>query len=219
MPFWFDSSAIDMWGTDLDDVLEGADKHPGDIVSEPGDVLPLYLSRKLSGRCTRCGATAAKDSDLCKPHLDDRRRRTRMAMSMQRKQLRKARKCVGCGKPSKSYRCRRCIAARKRAGVSKVESGVSNEGVWRVDPGTEWNRYRGKAKRGRLTREEQIDEDARDARFAIEELEKFIEALGHLKTPEVQELPMIQRQEAKKRVGLFLGSAGRFLDELHDKYG
>jgi hypothetical protein len=209
----------DMHGTDLDDVLEGFEQHPEDVVNEPDRTLPLYLQRKLAGQCTRCGESAAVDSDLCKPHLDDRRKRSRRAMSAQRKRLRDKRKCVGCGVKSKAYRCRKCIAARKRTGVSKIASGVSNAEIWRVDPGTTWSRYRGKGRRGRLTKEEQAEEDKRDARFAIEEIEKFVRAVDVVISPTVQALPRIQRDAAKREAAQYLGTAGRFLDDLADKYG
>jgi hypothetical protein len=212
-------SPNDMWGTDLDEVLEGFEKHPEEVVNEPDRTLPLYLQRKLAGQCTRCGEPAAKDSDMCKPHLEDRRKRSRAAMSKQRKRLRDNRKCVGCGAKSKAYRCAKCVKARKPSGVSKAAGGVSKEEIWRVDPGTTWSRYRGKGRRGRLTREEQAEEDKRYARFAIGEIEKFIVAVGVVIGPEVQALPRIQRDAAKREAAQYLGTAGRFLDDLADRYG
>lgn len=206
------------FGIDLDDELEGH-VQPEQHVNEPDRTLPVYLQRKLAGMCTRCGEAAADDSDLCKPHRDDQRKRSRMSMSMQRKRLRDNRKCVQCGAKSKSYRCRKCVKARKRAGVNKIASGVNKAEIWRVDPGTTWNRFRGKGRRGRLTREEQAEEDKRDARFAITEIEKFISAVDVVISPAVQDLPRIQRDAAKREAAQYLGIAGRFVDELADKYG
>lgn len=178
--------------------------------------IPLYLERKLAHLCTRCGQPAAEDSDLCTAHLEDSRKRAREGMARARKARRNDRKCVDCGKASKRYRCKKCWTPPS---VNKTSASVNKPEIWRVDPGTTWNRFRGKGRRGRLTREEQAEEDKRDARFAIAEIEKFIANIDVLMSAEVQALPKIQRDEAKRIAAQYLGTAGRFLDELADKYG
>lgn len=186
-------------------------------VSQPGNTIPTYLSRKLAHKCVRCGQAAAPDSDFCQPHLDAKRADDRAGKAEKRAALRKAKRCVDCRKPSKKRRCRTCW--RKSRGVVKEKKGVVKEEIWRVDPGTEWNRYRGKGRRGRLTREEQAEEDKRDALFAIDEIKKFISSVDVVMSPAVQELGPIGRTEAKRQAAQFLGTAGRFLDELADRYG
>lgn len=104
--------------------------------------------------------------------------------------------------------------------VTGQDGGVTGaDPQWRVDPGTNWARFRGKGRRGRLTREEQIDEDIRDVGFAMDELAKLTRALEQLKRPEVMALPPIQREEARRELGLYIGAATRFLDGLADRYG
>lgn len=187
-------------------------------MSEQDDgTLSVYLQRKLAHECIRCGAPAAKDSDYCHAHLEAKRATDRKWQANRRKAARKARRCRDCKRKSKTIRCRTC-QRKKRRGVEKAARGVDKKEIWRVDPGTTWNRFRGKGRRGRLTREEQAEEDKRDARFAIAEIEKFIKAVDVVMSPGVQELGPIQRQEAKRGAAQFLGTAGRFLDALADRY-
>ena len=187
-------------------------------MSEPGNTLPLPVRRQLELKCERCELPALPGRRLCQGHLEDKRRRQRASIKRRRDARRKKRRCIDCGKKCQKRRCRECwIDSRgsrpKRAGVDQ------SDGNWRADPGTNWVRFRGKGRRGRLTREEQIDEDARDAGFAITEIRKFVEALDVLKRPEMLNLPPIQRDAARREVGQYLGLAGRIIDELADKYG
>lgn len=137
------------------------------------------------------------------------------------------RRCRECreshAKKCRESRAKKCREDRKDASVpGAVPSVPGAPSNWRTDNsgrnGTEVLRYHGRSRRGRLSREEQLDEDARDARFAVAELEKFIRAVGVLKRTDLQSLPPIQRVEAKRQASLFLGSAGRFIDELLEKY-
>lgn len=202
--------------------LVGTDANPlaGTTMNETGPTpseLPLYVQRQLAHQCVRCGQPAAEDSDFCQPHLDAKRASARAYQARRRDARRRSRKCVDCGKASKKRRCRSCW--KKSRGVDQEFRGVVKQELWRVDPGTTWNRFRGKGRRGRLTREEQAEEDKRDARFAIAEIEKFIDSVSIVISPAVQNLPRIQRDEAKRRAAQYLGTAGRFLDELMDRYG
>lgn len=189
-------------------------------MSKSANTLPRDLVRKLARECLRCGQPAAPDSDECAEHEADTRKRKRKSAAKRRARLRKAKRCRDCGKRSKKLRCPRCEKKNRRVDKITIRVDKPADGErWRVDPGTNWNRFRGKGRRGRLTREEQIAEDVRDARFAIAEIEKFIEALGVLQHPEVQDLPPIQRAAAKRVPAQFLGVAGRFLDEIAGRYG
>lgn len=184
------------------------------LVSHQGNTLPSQIERALTLTCERCDQAVVPGKRHCQAHLDDKRARERKSARRRRQARRQAKQCVDCGAKSKRRRCPACW--RKSRGGQPQDKGVNQ--TWRVDPGTTWNRYRGKARRGRLTREEQIDEDARDARFAIREIEKFVAALGEFKRPEVQALPAIQRAAARRMVGQYLGLAGRLIDDLVDKY-
>jgi hypothetical protein len=196
-------------------------------VSQPGNTTPAdrKLEKRLRHECLRCTDQALPDSDFCLKHRDDNRKRAREGAAKARAELRRAHKCIGCKRKSKTLRCRRC-EKKNRGTVTSVKSadlGVSKDEVWRADPGKRpglfVQRYRGKARRGRLSREDQAEEDKRDARFAIAEIEKFIVEADRLVTPEVLELPRIQREAERRKATLFLGSAGRFIDELSEKYG
>jgi hypothetical protein len=62
-----------------------------------------------------------------------------------------------------------------------------------------------------------LDEYARDARFGMEELRKFISAVDVLKQPYTQSLPRIQLKEAKRQAWSYARFAGRIIDDLVDK--
>lgn len=187
--------------------------------------IPAYLARKLAGLCTRCGRPATDDAQLCSPHLEDQRSRARDAMRKRRRERRKNRRCAECGRKAQRFRCPRCY--QKSAGVNKPQDGVNKPaGLWRVeaDPrperaGQSTPRYIGRGRRGRLTREQQIDEDMRDARFAIKELEKFIEKATVLKEPAAMELPRIQRDAVRRDAGQHPAFAARIADDLTERYG
>lgn len=177
------------------------------------------LEKRLRHECLRCTDQALPDSDFCGPHRDKERKAKRESAQKRRKGFRFAGKCVDCGRRSKKWRCPKCHRkSRTEKGVERKARGVEKREIWRNDPGTNWNRYRGKGRRGRLTREEQQAEDERDAKFAIAELEKFIVESRRLVRPEVLELPRIQREEERRKATLYLGNAGRFIDELAEKY-
>jgi len=187
-------------------------------VSQPANTLPLPLERSLALKCERCDLDAVKGKRLCQAHLDDKRAREKRSAKKRRDQRRRSRRCVDCKRRCQKRRCRGCW--QKSRGVNQNRKGVNNaDGNWRVDPGTNWMRFRGKGRRGRLTREEQIDEDIRDAGFAIEELRTYVEKAAVLKRPDVMALPTIQRDAARREVGQHLGFAGRLVDDLAERYG
>lgn len=184
--------------------------------------MPLYLRRKLAGRCTRCGETAAKDAGLCLQHLEQARASDRRWRKQRRKARKKKGLCIDCGKRSKTLRCRRCYRRSRyeRPGVDSQHAGVDKPGNWRPDfspdTGAEWQRYRGKGRRGRLTTEEQIDEWKRDITFAIEKAKDCLRSLEVLKTADVQELPRIQRAAAYREVADLAGQSSRLADGVED---
>ena len=185
------------------------------------------LDKRLKHECLDCTEQALPDSDFCSPHRDANRKRARDGGEKRRKERREKGRCVDCGLKSKRARCMRCY---RKQNVVKGRPTVVKEsprGHFKHETGTHaWGsgvyqtqRYVGKARRGRLTREEQAEEDKRDARFAIAELEKFILEADRLVTPDVLELPRIQREAERRKATLFLGNAGRFIEGLEDKYG
>lgn len=171
------------------------------------------VQRKLDHQCLWCGEDAAPDSDHCQRHTEHRRALDRVGKARRRAKLRKRGRCVDCKRKSKAYRCDACLAKSVRQ--APVSVGEREE-IWRVDPGTTWNRFRGKGRRGRLTREQQREEDKRDARWAIRELEKFIANVDELEAAD--ELPPIQRKEARKVAAAPLGFARRIIEGLEDRH-
>lgn len=151
------------------------------------------------------------------------------------KKTRRARR--GRGARIKMLRCSACIRVHKKQmqerrektrGVRIGVGGVPTEASdprFRVESdlrperaGQTTLRYIGKGRRGRLTREEQAAEDKRDAMFAIDGIKKFIAAVDVVMSDEVQSLPPIQLQAAKREAAQHLGNAGRFLDALAERY-
>ena len=180
-------------------------------------------AKRLAHECLRCTDQALPDSDFCLTHRDDNRRRAREGAQKRRQGFRHSGKCVDCGRRSKKWRCPKCYRKfderrRPERSVKSPSAIVSKDELWRVDPGTTWNRYRGKGRRGRLTREEQAAEDKRDLRWAIAKLQAFESEIDRLITPAVIELPRIQREAERRKAASPLAEARRFIEQLEDKY-
>lgn len=200
--------------------------------------LPVKIAKRIAGKClySGCDDDAIDGSDHCAPHDAHERGRDAAKKRRRRQRLADQGLCIiaGCGKkvakrkrPDGTAKLRPCsgcakdrrAAAKKKRAVPAIARVVpSKEEIWRADPGTEWVRYRGKGRRGRLTIEEQIDEDLRDLRNAMELLHEAHRRLEELKHRNVIELPAIQREEARRIAGEPIGVASRQLDELVEKY-
>lgn len=196
--------------------------------------LSVRLTRQLAGKCcySGCDDRALDGSDYCAPHDAHERGRDANKKRRRRKRLAQAGLCVGgCGTKvgkrgsRKLKRCRACRKAlrdeaRLRRSVPGDPGSVPGEGNWRPDydpkTGSEIQRYRGKGRRGRLTLEEQLDEIRRDVLFAIEKLRDCARSIDVLKTPDVQELPPLQRRAAYREVADLAGQAGRLTDAVED---
>lgn len=189
------------------------------------ETLPLYLRRKLAGNCVRCGDPADPDANLCRPHLEEQRARTRASMSKRRDLLRKARKCIDCTKPSRKLRCRPChkrklVADAERGGVNTGALGVHTSGddhpdpTWRRDS-EGWMRYRGQAKRGR---QETAALDEQDIAYALDAILKAQHGQKLTQTPQVRELPRIQREAAAREWLALLDLAERFFDDVRRRH-
>jgi hypothetical protein len=78
-------------------------------------VTALQEQRKLTGRCTRCGEPADA-TNLCDAHQADNNARSAASHAERRHELRQARCCVDCYRPSLTYRCSdraACAAVRQ----------------------------------------------------------------------------------------------------------
>lgn len=193
------------------------------------DVSSDYQQRKESGRCTYPGCDQAQGelTLLCDVHAVAARARRRRSESKLRYALRKAKRCADCGKPSKQYRCPACrivvgrgiglranksedksqrIAARVAARTEAVDEHVAD--------GYRRKRFRGQDRRGRQTNQ-QIDEQ--DLDDAIERLRRAKAGLALARSAEVQQLPRIQREEAKHEALSQADHGMRFVEEVLER--
>lgn len=188
------------------------------------EVLPLYLRRKLAGTCTRCGAPADADANLCRDHLEDQRKRVRASDKKRRDALRKARKCIDCRSPSKKLRCRSCgrlhrDSMRDRRGAYKIDRGANTQApipdpTWRADSDG-WVRYRGRARRGPP---EIGTLDGQDLDYAADAIGKAKAGFELTRTAAVTSLPRIQREAADREWLAYLDLAERFFDEVRARH-
>jgi hypothetical protein len=89
-------------------------------------------------------------------------------------------------------------------------NGALGGDPWRKDSDG-WNRYRGKGRRGAPGA---AVNDAEDLRYALQTLERGAQALAYSRSPEVQELPRIQRRAVVNEALSHLGLAGRTLGDV-----
>jgi hypothetical protein len=188
-------------------------------MSQPANT-EIYLAKKLARVCVRvgCEADAAEDSGECPHHHDESKRWKRESAARKRAERRRKRKCIDCGTRARKQRCPGCY--RKSRGVETPARGVEKSAeLWRTVADTRperagqvTQRYIGKGRRGRLTREQQIEERDRDIGFAIAELEKARKRKDELKA--ALHLPPIQREALERDVWQHVEFAGRIIDEL-----
>lgn len=177
--------------------------------------------------CARrgCDKPADRDSELCARHEQDQRRYNREYDRRRRAEWNAQKRCMRCGDPKRAKDSRWCAGClikldRLRRDVRadhKVQ--LENGGQWRPSwdgrNGTRVDRYRGSAKRGRKTREEQDKETKRQILWAIVKLEEAAEGINECADAAIADLPPIQRDaERRARVSDPLGFAGRLIDEL-----
>lgn len=180
-----------------------------------------YQARKESGRCVHpgCDEPASEDSVRCVAHAADQRKRTRRSLRRTRRALAEAGRCVVCRRKSSTYRCAGCSAREGRIPTVGANNGdnqpPSTPAKWRVDPGTNWNRYRGKAKRGKPPTALLDDQDLD---FAVEEILRAKAALAYARSEAVAALPKIQRDGVLAAALGRLDVAERWLDEVRGRH-
>lgn len=192
------------------------------------DVSSDYQQRKEAGRCTYpgCEQDAAEDSSLCGEHRDAQRHRVKLAMRRRRKDWKAKKLCVRCGRrrsPGSSWGCPKCLVQTGRAvttGVNKstriaARVAARTEAVdEHVADGYRRKRFRGQDRRGRQTNQ-QIDEQ--DLDDAIERLRRAKAGLALARSPEVQQLPRIQREEAKREALSQADHGLRFVEDVLER--
>lgn len=185
--------------------------------------LTLEQQRLLDGQCTRCGAEARGDANLCVGCTDDARRRQREMRQRRRAQG----QCAYCGKRSKTRRCPRCLRRERHEQPrvtapqggdnqanhvlrTKVEHRLEADGYERTRV-----RYIGRGTRGAPSKEQLDQEQLRNVRFARKELGALEARLQQaLQTP--KEMPVIQRVGVWTEVLGSLGFTARLLEEVED---
>ena len=186
------------------------------------------LEKRLRHECLRCKERTLPDSDFCLEHRDSERQRAKAAAAKRRKKRRRAKCCVDCGLSSKLYRCRRCVEAQSRKrdrvttpvlglpkGFTRTETGPNFRGV-----GTyQTERYIGHSRRGRLTLQEQGQENKREAGWVCDEMRKFCGFVDDYLELPLKDMSRIQREAERRRALVYLGHARRIVESLEDQFG
>lgn len=187
-----------------------------------GDVYTavITIERKLAGLCTRCDAPSLDDHQLCQPCRDNHRERQRKSLKAIRKARRRAGRCADCSKPSRLYRCPACLIKTSRhrdlGSVDKRDRIAANTAAATLASDAGRTRYHGKGSPGRMSREQL---DAQDLEDAVERLRRAAAGLAYAASEEVQQLPRIQRKEARD-AALALAELGvRFAFEVLRRHG
>lgn len=177
-----------------------------------------YQARKESGRCIerRCAADAADGCLRCARHDATHRLRQRLARRQERRSLAAAGRCIVCRQPSATYRHPACMVkqglARPRPTTSVTVSVVDQgDGVWRMEPGTNWKRYRGRARQGSPAA---VVLDDQDLAQATRELARAKDALAYARSAEVRAMGSIQRREVMRAALGRLEIVQRWLGEV-----
>lgn len=199
----------------------------GGFVSEP-NALPLDQRRLLAGECTRCGdpVPPERGANLCAECTTDGS--TRQAAMRARRRANGL--CAFCPTRSKKYRCQRCwkkYTAQRRS-VTKPRRSVDQrpqlvakiEVDARYPEGRVRMREAGRGMRGAPNRQQLEQDDVRNLRFAMRELEKAIPAVEAANGLD-EGMPRIQREAARKQALAAADLAQRLIDETLDrnKYG
>jgi uncharacterized protein YwbE len=167
-------------------------------------------AKLLAGICTkRCSRPARRDasgdidSEFCERHHDDQRRYHKSYMERRREMWDAAGWCMSCGDPYRapdSRWCCVCLVKRGRTGVkvdgeNKRDRIAANTTERTTASNLGRTHYHGHGKRGRVSNGQLDDLDLDDA---TKRLKRAREGLAYADTPEVKELPRIQRLEASR---------------------
>lgn len=167
-----------------------------------------YQLRQAKGQCVQecCPADAAPGSDYCVPHGEAKRARDRRWVKARRKARRAERKCAGCGKPSKRWRCPACYRKWKAVSVGKRERSVGKlagdpgrRGATVIEQRTDGRRpterYVGRSRRGAPSIEDQLRDLLIDAKAAIRDKgERYIQNLERALTEGVANMGRVDRE-------------------------
>ncbi len=179
------------------------------------------LDKKADGICVErgCAERASDEAVRCPRHLRAHRKSGRRSRRKRRQELSAQGKCVDCRRKSGTYRCAACSVKRGRIPTVGVGDGVGGKpgtpSQWRIEPGTTWNRYRGKGRRGNPGT---APSDAQDLRCARDEIDKASAAIAYAQSDAVRALPRIQRQGVMAAALALLDYAERWIDEVRNRH-
>lgn len=188
-----------------------------------------YQAKKLAGRCVEngCGRAPADGADLCGRHLTGKQSRQARWIEKRRAAARLAKLCIDCRETKTDDTwCPACRLRRDRY-RSGVDANVDGQGdrSARIQAATRKDteattrtqdryareRYHGRSKRGQPPAAELDQADIVEIRKATDKLER---ALAYYRSPEVQELGRIQRDDAKQAALSYVYALRRFADEV-----
>ena len=181
------------------------------------DQVADYEARKVAGRCVQigCNALAGDQNVRCDHHAELNRKSRRRSQSRRRERLGFGR-CFKCGKQSSTYLCPACSVLRGRLPTLGASNQASNQRpkIWRADPGTNYVRYRGRAKRGKPPA---VLSDLQDIDEALKELNlvRSSMVLAHNDAG----LSKRERHDLIEASMHRIDRAERWLDELRGRYG
>jgi hypothetical protein len=203
------------------------------LVGEVDPPLSKYEQRKLDGECTRCGCTLTKARiedgesmcERCHEYVLEAKRRSAKTRRLvwKRKRL-----CGQCGKKRRPGG-RLCPGCSVRFGAVPrhlVDHYVDQQpdrdaATWdaRLEQSPDGKlrarrRYHGSGRRGRQSIERLDEQDMDDANRCIRE---GWQGLAYWRSPEVQALPRIQRDDVRREALAKLRQGQRWLEEIVER--
>lgn len=185
-----------------------------------------YAARKQlaidTGECLYpgCREEHADDSLFCSAHRDSERARQKAFRRQRRQEWEAKRLCTRCGrkrKPGHGWGCPKCIielgATQYRFVTTHVHKSKRIASRTEVDPDGR-TRYRGQERRGRQSAQQTDESDLLEAKKAID---KAIAGLALARSPEVQQLPRIQREAAKREALAQADHGSRFIEGVLER--
>lgn len=147
-----------------------------------------------------CSTAAADDSEYCDEHAKRQRQYQAAYMSRRRAAFARKKLCTRCGRKRRpgSKWCSRCMLRDPRMKIPPVTLHVENKAARVLAAtaiGTDGReRYHGTAKKGRRPI---VEEHMADFDLIEPEVAAARKAIAHSWSPEVEQLPRIQRDEAR----------------------
>lgn len=146
-----------------------------------------------------CRLRAAEDANECEAHRDRRRERVRRAMQKKRARWESDGRCVVCGRQraeGSSWGCRKCDQAVNNT-VNKADRIAANSTPRTSASNLGRTHYHGQNKRGPMSR---AAANRQALESAAKALARALEENEYVYSPEVEQLPKIQRLGERRRL-------------------